>query len=106
GVAQARVAVAAAAWRAHLHPVAGRELVAFALGDVLWHRGLAGLTDNQLVGRAGQTSLQTGRAVAAMVHQERGGRGAAQQAHAIADAVAAPMAAGARGALAQGVLLE
>jgi len=105
-VAFQRIAVTAAAGGRDAHRVAGGDVDVLVLGEV--RRGV----DFAIAGHADPVATAVGaaehalRADAAVVHDERGTRAAAPQAHGVVDSEAAALAARAARALVQRVLLE
>src|SRR5262245_23875057 len=81
-----RLAVATAARRAHLDPVAGRQEVSFALRQMRRSHYPIPLGDLNLVGRAWRAADKPRRAGSAVVHEEGGFPFSTQHPHPIANA--------------------
>ena len=98
--------IAAAARRLDRDPVSGSQHVAFALREMRRRRGYVALTDGNLVDRTGAAAEQARRPDAAMIHQKRGFRLAAQQPDLIIDPEAAAVPPGTTRTFAQGEPVE
>ena len=79
GIAFCRIALTAAARRAHAHPIAGRESNILFLGEMFGDMGDAVPGDLNPVGPAIPATKHALRPGAAVIHHKAGARGAAQR---------------------------